>query len=44
MQSLTLSGTAANLLLDTGNRLGFVLSGTATSVAGLVVTVLFRYV
>ena len=44
VQSLTLSGTAANLLLDTGNRLGFVLSGTATSVAGLVVTVLFRYV
>jgi len=44
VQSLALSATSANLLLAAGDRLGFVLSGTATAVAGLVVTVLFRYV
>lgn len=43
VQSLALSATAANLLLATGDRVGFVLSGTATAVAGLVVAVLARY-
>ena len=43
VQSPALSATAANLLLATGDRVGFVLSGTATAVAGLVVSVLARY-
>jgi predicted RecA/RadA family phage recombinase len=43
VQTPALSATAANLLLATGDRVGFVLSGTATSVAGVVVSVLARY-
>jgi hypothetical protein len=43
VQTPALSATAANLLLATGDRVGFVLSGTATAVAGVVVSVLARY-
>jgi len=39
VQSLSPSATVANTLLAAGDRLGFVLGGTATSVAGVVITV-----
>lgn len=37
----TLSGTAANLLMASGDRLAFKLTGTPTALAGLVITVFF---
>lgn len=44
VQTPALSATPANILLAAGDRLGFVLGGTATSVAGVVITVLARYI
>lgn len=42
VQLAALSATAANLSLAAGDRLGFVLAGTPTAVAGLVFTVLLQ--
>ena len=42
VQSPALTSTAADLLLDTGNRLAFDITGTNTSIANMVVTVLLR--
>jgi predicted RecA/RadA family phage recombinase len=44
VQSPALSATLANLTLAPGDRLGFVLSGTATAVAGLVFTILAQVI
>jgi hypothetical protein len=42
LQSPALTATTANLQLAAGDRLGVDISGTTTSVAGVVVTVLMR--
>jgi hypothetical protein len=42
LQSPALTATSANLQLAAGDRLGVDISGTTTSVAGVVVTVLMR--
>lgn len=42
LQSPALTGTTANLRLAAGDRLSLNLTGTATSVAGAVITVLLR--
>lgn len=42
LQSPALTATTANLQLAAGDRLGVDISGTTTSVAGVVVTVLLR--